>query len=104
MDRCGEGEAVIKRLEEALTIAQDDKKFNEARDVRLIMVQTQFLQKNVEEALKSYQELAKEDPSDFRPYFCPGMIYSLLDRKAETKEQFAKYMEIHQRSLRWKGI
>ncbi|XVE91911.1 hypothetical protein REPUB_Repub01dG0052100 [Reevesia pubescens] len=94
MDRCGEGEAVIKRLEEALAIAQDENKVKEARDVRLIMAQTQFLQKNVEEALRSYQELAKEDPSDFRPYFCQGMIYSLLDRNAEAKEQFAKYREL----------
>ncbi|PPD68833.1 hypothetical protein GOBAR_DD34283 [Gossypium barbadense] len=68
MDRCGEGEAVIKEI--------------------------QFLQKNVDESLMSYQELAKEDPTDFRPYFCQGIIYSLLDRNAEAKEQFAKYKEL----------
>ncbi|XP_031256241.1 protein SLOW GREEN 1, chloroplastic-like [Pistacia vera] len=84
MDRCGEGEAVIKRLQEALDLAEEENKVKEARDVRLIMAQIQFLQKNVEEALKSYEELEKEDPSDFRPYFCKGMIYSLLDRNAEA--------------------
>ena len=62
--------------------------------MRLIMAQMQFLQKNVEEALKSYQELAKEDPNDFRPYFCQGMIYSLLDRNVEAREQFAKYRQL----------
>ncbi|XP_007045336.2 PREDICTED: protein SLOW GREEN 1, chloroplastic [Theobroma cacao] len=103
MDRCGEGEAVIKRLEEALTIAQDEKKVKEARDVRLIMAQIQFLQKNVEEALRSYQQLAKEDPSDFRPYFCQGMIYSLLDRNAEAKEQFAKYRELSPKKFEVEG-
>ena len=103
MDRCGEGEAVIKRLEEALVIAQDEKKVKEARDVRLIMAQIQFLQKNVEEALKSYQELAKEDPSDFRPYFCQGMIYSLLDRNAEAKEHFAKYRELSPKKFEVEG-
>ncbi|KAI3431167.1 TPR_REGION domain-containing protein [Psidium guajava] len=94
MDRCGQGEAVIKRLEEALRIAEEENKAKEARDVRLIMAQIQFLQKNVEGALKSYQDLAKEDPTDFRPYFCQGMIYSLLDKNAEAREQFAKYREL----------
>ncbi|KAJ4710312.1 protein SLOW GREEN 1, chloroplastic [Melia azedarach] len=103
MDRCGEGEAVIKRLEEALEIAQEQNKVKEARDVRLIMAQVQFLQKNVEEALKSYQELEIEDPYDFRPYFCKGMIYSLLDRNAEAKEQFAKYRQLSPKKFEVEG-
>ncbi|KAH7570749.1 hypothetical protein ACOSP7_019145 [Xanthoceras sorbifolium] len=94
MDRCGEGEAVISRLQEALDIAEQGNKTKEARDVRLIMAQILFLQKNVEEALKSYLELEKEDPTDFRPYFCKGMIYSLLDRNAEAKQEFAKYRQL----------
>ncbi|KAM7254713.1 hypothetical protein ACFE04_019954 [Oxalis oulophora] len=94
MDRCGEGEAVIRRLEEALIIAQEDNKLKEARDVRLIMAQIHFLQKNVDDALITYQQLAKEDPRDFRPYFCQGMIYSLLDRNNEAKEMFAKYRQL----------
>ncbi|KAJ1430521.1 Tetratricopeptide-like helical domain superfamily [Sesbania bispinosa] len=94
MDRCGEGEAVIERLEEALRVAEEENKAKEARDVRLIMAQIQFLQKNVDEALGMYQQLTKEDPNDFRPYFCRGMIYSLLDKNDEAKEQFAKYREL----------
>ncbi|KAJ6988352.1 hypothetical protein NC653_021316 [Populus alba x Populus x berolinensis] len=43
MDRCGEGEAVIRRLQEATDIAEEDNKVKEARDVRLIMAQIQFL-------------------------------------------------------------
>ncbi|KAK7359559.1 hypothetical protein VNO77_01520 [Canavalia gladiata] len=94
MDRCGEGEAVMKRLEEALSVAEEENKAKEARDVRLIMAQIQFLQKNVDEALEIYNQLTKEDSSDFRPYFCRGMIYSLLDKNDEAKEQFAKYREL----------
>ncbi|KAL5554066.1 hypothetical protein UlMin_041467 [Ulmus minor] len=94
MDKSGEGEAVIKRLEEALSIAEEENKSKEARDVKLIIAQIQFLQKNVEESLKLYQDLTKEDPNDFRPYFCRGMIYSLLDRNAEAREQFGKYREL----------
>ena len=94
MDRRGEGEAVITRLQEALSIAEEKNKAKEARDVRLIMAQIQFLQKNVDEALNIYQQLTKEDPNDLRPYFCRGMIYSLLDKNVEAREQFAKYREL----------
>lgn len=104
MDRCGEGEAVIRRLEEALQIAEDENKTKEARDVKLIMAQIQFLQKKVEEALASYEELRKEDPSDFRPYFCKGMICSLMDRNEEAKEQFAKYRELSPKKFEVEGF
>ncbi|XP_010549130.1 PREDICTED: protein SLOW GREEN 1, chloroplastic [Tarenaya hassleriana] len=103
MDRCGEGESVMKRLEDALSMAEAEKKVKEARDVKLIMAQMQFLQKKVEEALKSYEELTKEDPKDFRPYFCRGMIYSLLDKNAEAKEQFAKYRELSPKKFEVEG-
>ncbi|KAJ6689465.1 hypothetical protein OIU85_005831 [Salix viminalis] len=78
MDRLGEGEAVIRRYS--------------------------FCKKNVEEALKSYQELSKEDPKDFRPYVCRGMIYSLLDRNEEAKQQFAKYRELSPKKFEVEGI
>lgn len=94
MDRSGEGEAAMRRLEEALRVAEEDNMKKEARDVRLIMAQIMFLQKNVDEALGIYDQLTKEDSRDFRPYFCRGMIYSLLDRNDEAKEQFAKYREL----------
>ena len=103
MDRCGEGDAVIARLEKALRIAEDENKTKEARDVRLIMAQIQFLQKNIDEALQSYEQLSKEDPKDFRPYFCKGMIYSLLDRNAEAREEFAKYKELSPRKFEVEG-
>ncbi|KAH8500477.1 hypothetical protein H0E87_015649 [Populus deltoides] len=73
MDRCGEGEAVIRRLQEALDIAGEENKVKEARDVRLIMAQIQ------------------------------GMIYSLLDRNEEAKEQFAKYRELSPKKFEVKG-
>ncbi|PKA48229.1 hypothetical protein AXF42_Ash020626 [Apostasia shenzhenica] len=94
MDRCGEGSAVIERLERALDLAKAESKEAAARDVRLIMAQIQFLQKNVEEALSTYEELAREDPKDFRPYFCQGVIYTLLQRSREATEKFSKYKEL----------
>lgn len=103
MDRSGEREAVMRRLEEALGVAESEMKAKEARDVKLIMAQMQFLHKNVEEALHSYDELVKEDPSDFRPYFCKGMIYSLMDKNVEAKQQFAKYRELSPKKFEVEG-
>lgn len=94
MDQSGEGPAVIARLEQALEMARDDGQEKAARDVRLIIAQIQFLQKNVEEAIASYELLAEEDPTDYRPFFCQGMIYSLLERNEEAREKFAKYREL----------
>ncbi|ONK71081.1 uncharacterized protein A4U43_C04F4520 [Asparagus officinalis] len=94
MDRCGEGEAVIERLEQALEIARSEENEKSARDVRLIMAQIKYLQKNVDEALEDYEELIKEDSKDYRPYFCQGVILSLLERNKEAKEKFAKYKEL----------
>ncbi|KAI8538702.1 hypothetical protein RHMOL_Rhmol09G0124900 [Rhododendron molle] len=87
MDRCGEGDAVVSQLEEALKVAEGDK----------------FLEKNVDEALRRYEELRREDPSDFRPYFCKGMIYSLLDRNEEAREEFAKYQKLSPKKVEVEG-
>ncbi|VFQ87534.1 unnamed protein product [Cuscuta campestris] len=103
MDRCGERDNVIHRLEEALKVAMEEGKSKEARDVRFIMAQMMFLHKNVEEALTSYEELAREDPKDFRPYFCKGMIYSLLGRNEEAVEQFNKYRELSPKKFEVEG-
>jgi tetratricopeptide (TPR) repeat protein len=94
MDRVGEGDVVLEKLEDAVRVAVDDNKEKEARDVKLIMAQILFLQKNIDEALGMYQLLIEEDPNDFRPYFCRGMIYTLLHKDDEAKEQFAKYKEL----------
>ncbi|KAL5062358.1 hypothetical protein RYX36_024095, partial [Vicia faba] len=75
MDHCREGDAVMERLEDALRVALEDNKEKEARDVKLIMAQILFLQKNVDEALGMYEVLIKEDANDFRPYFRRGVIY-----------------------------
>ncbi|XP_039121558.1 protein SLOW GREEN 1, chloroplastic [Dioscorea cayenensis subsp. rotundata] len=103
MDRCGEGEAVIERLERALDLARSEQKEKAARDVRLIMAQIQFLQKNVDAALASYEELTKEDPKDYRPYFCQGVIYSMLNRNKEAREKFAKYHELSPKKFEVNG-
>ncbi|KAE8719246.1 protein SLOW GREEN 1 [Hibiscus syriacus] len=90
MDRCGEGEAVLKRLEGVVALAEREKKAKEARDVRFIISQLHFLQNDLDKAFMSYQQLAKEDPTDFKPYFCQGLIYRVLNMNDEAQKQFSK--------------
>lgn len=44
----GRGRSMMSRLEVALSVPEDENKAKEARDVRLIMAQMQFLHENVE--------------------------------------------------------
>ncbi|KAJ6726130.1 TETRATRICOPEPTIDE REPEAT PROTEIN 5 [Salix purpurea] len=76
MDRFGEGEAVIRRLQEALDIAEEENKVKEARDVRLIMAQIHFLQKE-----------------------CGGSV----EKNEEAKQQFAKYRELSPKKFEVEG-
>ncbi|XP_051127879.1 protein SLOW GREEN 1, chloroplastic [Andrographis paniculata] len=103
MDRSGESAAVISRLEAALRAAESEGKSKEARDVKLIMAQMLFLHKQIDEALSSYEKLIEEDPSDFRPYFCKGMIYSLMDKNQEARAMFAKFRELSPKKFEVEG-
>ncbi|XP_078448507.1 protein SLOW GREEN 1, chloroplastic-like [Wolffia australiana] len=103
MDRAGEGAAAAARLEAALLAAKESGREKEARDVRLVMAQLLYLQKRVDEAISCYEELAEEDPRDYRPFFCQGVIYSLLDRNEEAREKFAKFKELSPRKFDVEG-
>ncbi|RZC74954.1 hypothetical protein C5167_050425 [Papaver somniferum] len=103
MDQNGEGEAAVHRLEAALELALEEDKQESAREIRLIMAQLQFLQRKVVNALNSYKVLANEDPSDYRPFFCLGCIYTLLELNDEAKAQFAKCHELKPEKFEVKG-
>ena len=55
----------MKRLEEALGVIKEKNKVKEVTNVRFIMVQIQFLLKNVDEVPRIYQELTRKDLGDF---------------------------------------
>ncbi|CAN1804176.1 protein SLOW GREEN 1, chloroplastic [Linum perenne] len=52
------------------------------------------LQGYLEEGLSKFQDLIKEDPRDFRPYLCQGIIYSLMEKNDEAAEQFETYQSL----------
>lgn len=85
---------VTKRIQEALDKCKREKKKEEVRDFKLLIAQVRVIEGNYNEALKIYQELVKEEPRDFRPYLCQGIIYTLLKKKDEADKQFEKYKRL----------
>ncbi|KAJ9170283.1 hypothetical protein P3X46_018403 [Hevea brasiliensis] len=86
-----EGPAVFEMLNKALEIACREKRVTEERNIRILIAQMHVVKGQLEEGLKKFQDLVNENPRDFRPYLCQGIIYSLLDRKKEAAEQFETY-------------
>ncbi|KAJ3706874.1 hypothetical protein LUZ61_010579 [Rhynchospora tenuis] len=94
MHMAKEDSAVYEKLEEAMEIAKGENKEREAREIRFIKAQMLILQRKLEEALKSFEELRDEDPEDYRPYFAQGVVYSLMDKDDEAKKVFRKLKKI----------
>ncbi|KAJ7956929.1 Protein SLOW GREEN 1 chloroplastic [Quillaja saponaria] len=86
-----EGPAVFDMLNKALELARREKRVPEERNIGILIAQMHVVKGDLEEGLKRFQDLVNENPRDFRPYLCQGIIYSLLDKKTEAEEQFETY-------------
>lgn len=84
-------EGLVKRIEEAVYVCKKEKRNSDARDLRLLVALIKVMEGCFTDALKAYQELVKEEPRDFRPYLCQGIIYTLLKKKDEAEKQFEKF-------------
>ncbi|XP_008788995.2 protein SLOW GREEN 1, chloroplastic-like [Phoenix dactylifera] len=87
-------DGILKRVEEAMEMCKKEKKKEELRDFELLVAQIRVTKGKYEEALKLYEELVKEEPGDFRPYLCQGIIYTLLRKKDAAEKQFQKYQRL----------
>lgn len=85
---------VVKRVEEAMKICEKQRNKSEVRDFKLLIAQIRVMESNYSDALKLYQELAKDEPRDFRPYLCQGIIYTLLRKNNEAEKQFEKFRRL----------
>ncbi|POO02432.1 N-terminal acetyltransferase A, auxiliary subunit [Trema orientale] len=94
----GDGENKLrdmtKRVEEAMKRCEKLRNKSEVRDFKLLIAQIRVMESNYTDALKLYQELAKDEPRDFRPYLCQGIIYTLLRKKNEAEQQFDKFRRL----------
>ncbi|XP_047330015.1 protein SLOW GREEN 1, chloroplastic-like [Impatiens glandulifera] len=86
-----EMKSIEERILEAIEICERDEKKKEARNLRLLIAQIRVIEGDFDGSLKIYKELVEDEPRDFRPYLCQGIIYTLLRKKDEAEEQFQKY-------------
>ncbi|XP_058111037.1 protein SLOW GREEN 1, chloroplastic [Magnolia sinica] len=94
MHKNREGVAVFEMLNKALEVAQAEKRLTEERNIKILIAQMHVVKGDLDEGLKKFQDLVNEDPRDFRPHLCQGIIYSLLDKKKEADEQFETYRSL----------
>ncbi|KAG7027970.1 protein SLOW GREEN 1, chloroplastic, partial [Cucurbita argyrosperma subsp. argyrosperma] len=80
--------AILNRVEGALEHCKKLKGKSEERDFKLLIAQIKVMEGSYSEALKDYQELEREEPRDFRPYLCQGILYTLLKKNDEAEKQF----------------
>ncbi|KMT08632.1 hypothetical protein BVRB_6g139090 [Beta vulgaris subsp. vulgaris] len=85
---------VFDMLNQALELASREKRVTEERNIKILIAQMHLVKGDLNEALKKYGELIDENPRDFRPYLCQGIIYSLQDKRKEANEQFEIYRSL----------
>uniref|UniRef100_A0A7N0RGT4 Chloroplast lumen common family protein n=1 Tax=Kalanchoe fedtschenkoi TaxID=63787 RepID=A0A7N0RGT4_KALFE len=85
---------VFERIEKAMEVCKKERKKEDLRDFKLLVAQIRVTEGNYNEALKVYQGLVKEEPRDFRPYLCLGIIYTLLKKSDEAEKQFHMYKRL----------
>ncbi|KAK7393631.1 hypothetical protein VNO78_22189 [Psophocarpus tetragonolobus] len=82
---------LLKRLEEVVKACERD---SDVRDFKFLIAQVKVLDGHLSDALKVYEELVKDEPNDFRPYLCQGIVYTMLKMNDEAEKQFHKYRSL----------
>jgi tetratricopeptide (TPR) repeat protein len=87
-------EAFLNRVDEVVKFFEEKKMESEAREFKLLIAQVKVMEEDYSGALKVYEQIVKEEPSDFRPYLCQGVVYSLLRKNDEAQKQFEEYRRL----------
>ncbi|XP_075104082.1 uncharacterized protein LOC107770234 [Nicotiana tabacum] len=82
---------IEKKVAEGIKMCEEENRKDEMRDFKLLLAQIWVIEGKYDDALKVYHELVDEEPSDFRPYLCQGMIYTMLKKNYEAEKYFEKY-------------
>nr|XP_016432469.1 PREDICTED: protein SLOW GREEN 1, chloroplastic-like [Nicotiana tabacum] len=90
-DSLEEMKEIEKKVEEGIKMCEEENIKDEMRDFKLLLAQIWVIEGKYDEALKVYHELVAEEPSDFRPYLCQGMIYTMLKKNDKAEKYFEKY-------------
>ncbi|KAK1693628.1 hypothetical protein QYE76_010325 [Lolium multiflorum] len=94
MSKRYEGPTVFEMLEKALQLAVSEERVPEERNIKLLIAQMHVVKGDLDVASEKLQNLINEDPRDFRPHLCQGIVYALLDKKEEADEQFDTYRSL----------
>lgn len=82
------------RIGEAIDRCKKEDKKKDFRDFMLLIAQIRVIEGNPIEALRVYQELVKDEPRDFRPYLCQGLLYTLMKKKDQAEKQFEQFRRL----------
>ncbi|CAK9147228.1 unnamed protein product [Ilex paraguariensis] len=93
-DSNNEMKEIENRIEEGMKMCKKENKKDDLKDFKLLLAQIRVIEGDYKYALRIYQELVQEDPRDFRPYLCQGIIYTLLKKKDEAEKNFDKYRRL----------
>ncbi|KAL6897835.1 hypothetical protein ACP4OV_006794 [Aristida adscensionis] len=94
MHKRDEGHAVFDMLENALRLANSEKRVPVERNIKLLIAQMHVAMGQLDVASEKLQNLINEDPRDFRPHLCQGIVYALLDKKQDADVQFDIYRSL----------
>ncbi|CAN1775505.1 protein SLOW GREEN 1, chloroplastic [Linum perenne] len=81
---------VFTRVEEAMNRCKKEQ----VRDFKLLVAQVKVMEEKFDEALGLYEELVKEEPTDFRPYLCQGIIYTMMKKSDVAEEKFEHFKRL----------
>ncbi|KAI4331721.1 hypothetical protein MLD38_029877 [Melastoma candidum] len=86
--------SLLGRIQDAMNRCRKEGRKSQVRDFKLLIGQVKVVDGRYDEALKVYEELVREEPRDFRPYLCQGIIHTLLRNKDEAEKKFKQYRKL----------
>ncbi|BBN08082.1 hypothetical protein MPTK1_4g08730 [Marchantia polymorpha subsp. ruderalis] len=104
MQKNGEDEQALELLGEAVKKAVDAGQAKEATNLRMLLGQMHTIQGNLDEAMELYRTVVEEDPQDYRPYLCQGLVYSIIGEEAEAEKQFRSYRKLCPKDFPHRGF
>lgn len=86
-----------KKVLEGIERAKKLKKLSERKEERefyVLLAQILVIKGDYDDALGIYKDLIKQEPRDFRPYLCQGIIYTLLKNDVDAESNFKQYRKL----------
>ncbi|KAL6520997.1 hypothetical protein OROGR_017566 [Orobanche gracilis] len=85
---------IERKIEETIRLCGKKTKKSDFREFKLLLAQIKVIEGRFDEDLRNYEELVKEEPRDFRPNLCQGIIYSFLRKNNEAEKNFEKFRRL----------